>query len=90
MLIFQFKMFCFPATVLARLHCIKFDIVLITSSCSIPLDNSYNRGFISKFDQHLSVLGPCLMALELHLWMHGKVYLLGRAGIGLPGYFEIQ
>ena len=90
MLLIQFKMYCFPATVLARLHCIKFDIVLFTSSCVIPLDNCCHRCFISKFDQHIRVLGPCLMALELHLWMLGKVYFLGRAGIGLPGYIEIQ
>jgi len=74
MLIIQFKLYCYPGNVLARLHCIKFDIVLFTLRCVITLDNCCKRCFISKFDQHLGVLGPCRMALELHLRMLGKVY----------------
>ena len=65
MLIIQFKMYCFPVTVLVRLHCIKFALVLFTSRC-VPLDESCNRSLISTFDQHLSVLGPCLLVLELN------------------------
>jgi len=74
MLIIQFNMYCFLVTVLERLNCIKFDIVLFTSKCIIPLDNCCNRCIISKFEQHLSVLGPCLMALDQHLRMLRKVH----------------
>jgi len=73
MLIIQFNMFCLLVTVMARLHCIKFDTVLFTSRCIIPLDKCCNRCIISKLDQHLSVLGPCLMALDQHLRMLSKV-----------------
>ena len=74
MLIIQFHMYCFLMTVLARLQCLKLDIVLFTSRCIIPLEKSCNHCIFSKFDQHLSVLGPCLMALAQHLRMLRKVY----------------
>ena len=65
---------CSPVNVLARLQCIKFDTVFFTSRCIIPLANCCNSGFVGVFEQHLSVLGPCLMALDLHPRMLGKVY----------------
>ena len=74
MFIIQIEMYWYPGNVLARLHCKKFDVVFFNSRCVTILENYCKRCFSGKFDQHLSMLGPCHMALELHLRMLGKVY----------------
>ena len=50
------------------------DTVFFPSGCIISLDISCTRYFISDFEHHLIVLGPCVMALDMHLRVLGQVY----------------
>jgi len=70
----QITMYCYLGNVLTRLHCTKFANVFFIFRCVFPLTICCNCCFTSNFEQHLSVLGPCLMALALHLMMLGTVY----------------
>ena len=74
MLIFHLRMYCFPMIVLERRKCIQDDTVFFLSGCTIPLAISCNRWLVSDIGQRLSVPGPCRMALDLHLWMLGRVF----------------
>ena len=49
-------------------------IVSFPSGCISFIIDSCNRYFVTAFEQHIRVLGPCRMALDLHLWMLGRVF----------------
>ena len=74
MLISHCNMCCYRVNGRARLHCIHFNTVFFISRSFFPLANCWNRCFISDSEQHLSVLGPCLMAIALHLRMLETFY----------------
>jgi len=64
----------FPVMVVVdRVQCTIGHVVNRIYGCCTP-SKSCNRCFVSDFEQHLSVLGPCLMALDMHLRVLGQVY----------------
>ena len=70
----QIKLYCYTGQALTRLYCAQVASVAFTSRCVIPSTSCCNCCFTSNVEQHLSVLGPCLMALVLHHTMLGTVY----------------
>ena len=72
-LLFLSGMFCFHMDVLEQLKCVNDVTVLLPYKCTSSLAVSCTRDFVSEFEQHLRVLGPCLVALDMHLRMLGKV-----------------
>ena len=74
MLICYLRLYYCPMYVLQRTECIMDDFVIVPFRYIISLDISCIRYFVSILEQHLRVLGPCLMALDKHLRMLGQVY----------------
>ena len=72
LLIVFLSMDCFYLTVLERIKCITDDIVMFPSGCNSFFVVSCTRYFVSHFEQHFRMLGPCLMALDMHLRMLGQ------------------
>ena len=55
--------------VVDQVQCIDSHSVNCIPGCCTPSGISCNSSIIRILEQHLCVLGLCLMALELHLWM---------------------
>ena len=52
----------------------QFWIFFGITSCIFFIVGSCIHYFVSDFEQHLRVLGPCLMALDTHLRMLGQAF----------------
>jgi len=65
-------MYCSHRTVLEYVICITDYTVSSTSGCKYFIVDSCIRYVVSDFEQHLRVLGPCLVALDTHLRMLGQ------------------
>jgi len=74
LLIFPLQVYCWILSVIEQSNCLEDNTVIFLVGCIIPLAVSCNCCFDGIFEQHLSVLGPCLRALDRHLRMPGQVH----------------
>ena len=64
--IFLLKMSRFHMIVLVHINCTTNATVSFPSGCISFIVVSCNSYFVTTFEQHLRVLGPCRMALDMH------------------------
>jgi len=68
------QLYYYSGYALTQLYCTKAACVAFISRYVISSTSCCSCSFTSNVAPHLSVLGPCLMALALHLTMLGTVY----------------
>ena len=89
------KLCWYPVNDRTGLHCIHFNIIFCISRSYFPSDQYCNYCDISASEQRFKVLGPCLLALALHLRMHETFYgpyyssciFLARVAVMIMGCF---
>jgi len=68
------RMYFSPMPVLDHINCTTDYTVSVHSGCVLVIVVSCTRYFVSSFEQHIRVLGPCYKALDKHLRMLGQVF----------------
>ena len=74
MFIFSLGMYCSDMIVVERMQCVNDNAVKYLYGCFIPSFIICNANCLRDSEQHICVLGLCLMALDVHPRMLGQAH----------------